>query len=126
MRRLALIGSIPALVILQVACASADGHEKAAKPAAAEAPKVQLGNGEANRIVTEGVTRKGRTLTFPEVEIESAGWLVLHPFREGKPQGKIYVGATYLEAGVSREFSGLCLLKRTLFSPRPVAEFLFC
>ena len=72
----------------------------AATPApAAAAPQITTGNGEVNWIVTDGVTRNGSTFTFAEVKIEGDGWLVLHPFRDGKPYGKIYVGATFLESG---------------------------
>ncbi len=70
--------------------------------APAEAPKVTMGNGEANWIVTEGATRKGATFSFREVRIDGNGWLVMHPFKDGKPQGEIYVGATYVEDGESR------------------------
>ena len=62
-------------------------------------PKVTSGNGEANWIMADGVTRKGSTFTFREVKIEDDGWLVLHPFRDGKPYGQIYVGSTFLEGG---------------------------
>ncbi len=68
-------------------------------------PSVQMGNGEANRIITEGFTREGRTFTFSEVEIEGDGWLVLHPFRDGKPVGEIYVGATFVNGGTSQNVS---------------------
>ena len=78
---------------------------QAAEPKADAAPRPQLGNGEENRIVVEGMKHGGRTFTFPEVEIAKPGWLVLHPFGEGKPRGEIYVGATYLPAGVSRDVS---------------------
>ena len=62
-------------------------------------PQMTTGNGEANLIMADGVTRKGSTFTFPVVEIEEDGWLVLHPFRDGKPYGQIYVGSTFLEGG---------------------------
>ena len=58
-----------------------------------------LGNGEKNWIHVEGATREGDTLTFREVQIDGNGWLVLHPFADGKPVGEIYVGATYLTSG---------------------------
>ena len=72
-------------------------------PAIAEAPKFTTGNGETNWIVTEGATRDGATFTFREVRIDGNGWLVMHPFKDGKPQGEIYVGATFVEDGVSRD-----------------------
>ncbi|MGH0029068.1 MAG: DUF7282 domain-containing protein [Myxococcota bacterium] len=67
------------------------------------APGIQLGNGEANWIVTEGATRQGATFTFRAVRIEGNGWLVMHPFENGRPAGHVYVGATYLASGVSRD-----------------------
>ena len=69
----------------------------------AQAQSVQMGNGEANRIVVEGMSRDGRTFTFKEVTLADPGWLVLHPFENGKPQGKIYVGARYLAAGTHED-----------------------
>ena len=66
---------------------------------AEEAPEIVLGNGDKNWIVVEGVTRSESTLTFPEVQIEGNGWLVMHPFENGKPNGDKYVAASYLESG---------------------------
>ena len=57
------------------------------------------GNGDANWILTEGATRDGATLTFEEVRIDGNGWLVMHPYEDGKPNGDIYVGATYITSG---------------------------
>ena len=71
-------------------------------PAPAEAPKITMGNGKANWIVTEGATRDGATFTFSEVRIDGNGWLVMHPFENGKPVGDVYVRATYLKSGDSR------------------------
>jgi len=65
-------------------------------------PPFSMGNGDANWIVTEGMTRDGATFSFPEVRIDGNGWLVMHPFRDGKPAGEIYVGATYLTDGRHR------------------------
>jgi hypothetical protein len=64
---------------------------------------VGTGNGEDNWIVTEGATRDGNSFTFKEVKIAGNGWLVLHPFEDGKPNGDIYVGSTFLEDGVSND-----------------------
>ena len=75
-----------------------------AEPSApAEAPALTTGNGEANWIVTEGATRDGATFSFREVRIDGNGWLVMHPFKDGKPVGDVYVGATYLEDGENRD-----------------------
>lgn len=70
-------------------------------PATAEEaePQMTIGNGQDNWIVTAGATRDGATMTFKEVQIDGNGWLVLHPFKDGKPVGEIYVGATYLSSG---------------------------
>jgi hypothetical protein len=63
------------------------------------APQITLGNGSANWIVVEGASRDRATLTFREVRIDGNGWLVMHPFKDGKPVGDIYVGHTYIEDG---------------------------
>jgi len=86
-----------ALVVTQ---AFAD-HSKAPTPADAT-PKITLGNGTANWIVTEGATRKGATFTFREVQIDGDGWLVMHPFKDGRPVGEVYVGSTYIKDGNNR------------------------
>ncbi len=75
-----------------------DGYTATEKPPKA-APAITMGNGENNWIQTDGITRSGNTLTVPKVEIEKDGWLVVHPFKDGKPNGMIYVGASFLEAG---------------------------
>ena len=67
------------------------------------AQDISMGNGESNSIQTSGITRDGRTLTVPEVTLAEPGWLVLHPFEDGAPQGKIYVGAEYLPAGTHKK-----------------------
>lgn len=62
----------------------------------------RIGNGEANWIVAEDATREGARFTFSEVHIDGNGWLVMHPYEDGKPNGDIYVGATYLRDGDNR------------------------
>ena len=64
---------------------------------------VTLDNGESNWIIVDGTTRQDATFTFPEVQIEGNGWLVMHPFEDGKPNGDIYVGATYVSDGNNRD-----------------------
>ncbi len=76
-----------------------DAPEAPTEPAV---QKVTLGNGEANWIVVDGAKRERATFTFREVHIDGNGWLVLHPFKDGKPVGEIYVGATYVESGDNR------------------------
>jgi hypothetical protein len=79
--------------------AGASEAATAAASATTETPRVQTGNGINNRIETDGIRRDGRTFVVPEVQIENNGWLVLHPFRDGRPVGEIYAGATYLPRG---------------------------
>lgn len=109
------------LVTLSVACsteveppseasasdASASGSEPPADPqtGTGSEPAISFGNGIANRIVTDGMTREGATFTFPEVQIDGNGWLVMHPFENGRPDGAIFVGSTYIEDGTSRDVS---------------------
>ena len=64
---------------------------------------ISLENGDENWIIVEDAKRDGATFTFSEVHIDGNGWLVMHPFEDGKPNGKIYVGATYLESGTNRD-----------------------
>ena len=64
-----------------------------------QATQITIGNGEKNWITVEGVTRDQSTLTFSEVQIDGNGWLVIHPFEDGAPNGDKYVALTYLEDG---------------------------
>ncbi len=96
MRTLGLALTLLMLAGLQTSCS-------AGSSAPAEAPKMTTGNGEANWIVTEGATRDGATFSFREVRIDGNGWLVMHPFKDGKPVGRVYVGATYVEDGENRD-----------------------
>ncbi|MEO1407905.1 MAG: hypothetical protein AAFV54_15680 [Pseudomonadota bacterium] len=88
-------------------------------------PQITMGNGEVNAIQIEGLTRKAETatfsgvqvsgsdiasfranttaITFPEVTIENAGWLVLHPVIDGRPNGDMVSGFTYLDDGRNEE-----------------------
>lgn len=91
------------------------------------APQITMGNGEANSITIDGLSRApgvtqfsevrvdGETvstyrgdsvsLTFPEVTIEKAGFIVLHPVMDGRPNGDVVSGFTYLEAGSHKDVS---------------------
>ena len=80
--------------IALIACA-----ESSEQPSETPSSEVLLGNGTANWIVTDGFTRRGATFTFAEVRIDGDGWLVMHPFKDGKPVGEIYVGSTFIESG---------------------------
>ena len=89
---------------------------------AQDAPAIELGNGEKNWIMVDGLTRSadstytekritsggsavrrgdGATLTFKEVHIEGDGWLVLHPFIDGKPNGDWVAGYSFVESGTN-------------------------
>ena len=65
-------------------------------------PAMTMGNGDRNWIMVDGATRDGDTLTFPEVHIDGNGWLVMHPFDNGKPNGNIYVGHSYVASGTNK------------------------
>jgi hypothetical protein len=96
MRRLTL-----ALILLLSAGPQASFSADPSAPP--EAPKITMGNGEANWILTDDAKREGATFTFREVQIDGNGWLVMHPFKDGKPAGKVYVGSTYLKDGKSSD-----------------------
>ena len=65
------------------------------------ATQVSIGNGAKNWIRTEDVKRKDGTLTFSEVQIDGNGWLVIHPFEDGAPNGDKYVASTYVRDGTN-------------------------
>ena len=67
--------------------------------AAEPTPKMTMGNGDKNWILTEGVKRDASTLTFEKVHINSDGWLVMHPFENGAPNGDKYIAASFLKEG---------------------------
>jgi hypothetical protein len=88
-------------------------------------PRMTMGNGEANSIQMDGVKRiAGETIfsenradgaveskfranstaiVFPQVVIEKAGWLVLHPVIDGRPNGDMVSGYTYLSPGQNKD-----------------------
>ena len=90
-------------------------------------PQITMGNGEANAITVEGLSRDdtqttfaevridggtvksfrgtSTAISFPDVTIEKAGWIVLHPVIDGRPDGDMVSGFTYLEAGESENVS---------------------
>lgn len=92
-----------------------------AVPASAPGQEMTIGNGEKNSIVVDGMTRQGRTFTFREVTLAEPGWLVLHPFEGGAPQGEIYVGAKYLPAGTHESVT---LDVQTAPEPAPGTRFI--
>ena len=93
MRSFVPLALLAAFAVIAASCADPE-------PPAEEVPaQVHMGNGRNSWIVTEGATREGAIFTFPEVVIDQNGWLVMHPFENGKPKGEVYVGASYLAAG---------------------------
>ena len=68
-----------------------------------EKSQMTMGNGENNWIVLDDVKRDGPVLTFSNIRIEGDGWLVIHPFEDGKPNGDKYVGATFLNDGNNKD-----------------------
>ena len=88
---------------------------------AQDAPQITMGNGEKNSITVEGLSRidgvthfseirvdgdtvsslraDSTAITFPEVVIEKAGFLVLHPVVDGRPNGDMVSGFAYLNPG---------------------------
>ncbi|MEL7231093.1 MAG: hypothetical protein AAGJ85_01115 [Pseudomonadota bacterium] len=65
------------------------------------APAIAPGNGEANVITLDGLSRVGSTLYVPEVKSETPAFLVVHPFLDGAPLREDYTAATYIDAGVT-------------------------
>ena len=85
------------------------------------APQITMGNGANNAIQVEGLVRDSdvksfsqvrvdgdamssfradsTSITFPEVTIERNGWVVLHPVIDGRPNGDMVSGFSYLETG---------------------------
>ncbi|MFP6807265.1 MAG: hypothetical protein VB957_08790 [Pseudomonadales bacterium] len=95
MNRTLTIRSIIALLatcLIQITSAQADTEHK-----------MSIGNGDKNWIITDGASRIDKTLTFKEVSIDGNGWLVMHPFEGGKPNGDKYVAYTYLENGMNKD-----------------------
>lgn len=70
-----------------------------------DAPAIEIGNGTYNYIVLDNVKRDGATFTFQAVVIDRPGWLVIHPFKEGKPSQTVYVGAKLLKPGAHSDVS---------------------
>lgn len=72
---------------------------------AQESQPITMGNGDRNWIVIDNVQRDGNVLTFKEVQISGNGWLVIHPFEDGRPNGDKYVASTYLTNGKTSNVS---------------------
>lgn len=67
--------------------------------------QMSIGNGENNSIKIESMKRDGNTLTIDEITIDGDGWLVIHPFENGAPNGDRVVGRQFLKSGVNRNVS---------------------
>ena len=72
--------------------------EKATEPKMDHA-KIVTGNGENNHISLDGAYRTEATFTFPNVTLAKDGFLVFHPFKDGKPVQTEYVAAKALSGG---------------------------
>ena len=81
---------LPLVLVLLAASQAAPAQESAA---------MTMGNGDSNWITVDAMQRDGNTLTFGEVKIAGDGWLVIHPFQDGRPNGDRVVGVTRLEDG---------------------------
>lgn len=118
---------LPILFLLasMTACSAQDaGSPPQSSPSQITPSQITMGNGEFNMIKTDGLVRgaeatifseartQGETvstfranstaLTFPEVTIKKAGWIVLHPVIDGRPNGDMVSGYTYLSPGVNK------------------------
>lgn len=67
--------------------------------------QVSIGNGENNWIDIDSMERVGNSLTFSQIKIDTDGWLVIHPFQNGAPNGDRVVGRTFLKAGLNESVS---------------------
>ncbi len=71
----------------------------------AQESQITMGNGAENAITTDGATRSGDTFSFPQVTIAGDGWLVMHPFKDGRPDGTVVAGYTSIPSGTSENVS---------------------
>ena len=69
---------------------------------AEERGAMTMGNGEANWILLDGASRTGADFVIPEVHIDGNGWLVMHPFENGRPNGDVVSGATFVASGTNK------------------------
>ena len=74
-------------------------------PTIALAQAMSMGNGDKNWISVDDFEREGTILTFAEVQIDGDGWLVIHPFEDGAPNGDKYVASTFLNNGKNTDVS---------------------
>ncbi len=117
--------TLAALSVAFVSAGCATAQNAPTAEDAPAAPQITMGNGEANMIQVEGMTRaEGVThfsevrvdggevsafrgdsvaLTFPQVVIEKPGFIVLHPVMDGRPNGDVVSGFAYLNAGTNED-----------------------
>lgn len=94
--------AIAAILGVLTACADKDtATDTKAKAPKMDHSKIVTGNGTENYITLEGSTRSNAAFTFPNVTINKAGFLVMHPFRDGKPVQTEYVGAVPVRTGTN-------------------------
>jgi len=100
----------PIIAILSLNALMACSDQSVTKTAIGESEKIDhskivTGNGENNFIILEGASRDGSTFTFSVVTIDKDGFLVMHPFKDGKPVQTEYVGAVPIAAGTHKDVS---------------------
>jgi len=116
-----MIRKTAATFAMAIALAAGASHAQDTAPA----PQITMGNGDFNAITVEGLTRTSGVaqfsevrmdgdsvlafrgdsvaITFAEVLIEKAGFLVLHPVMDGRPNGDMVSGFAYLNAGQNEQ-----------------------
>lgn len=109
------------LAISLTACLSQAQEVQETQEAVTAPPQITMGNGEANAIMMDGLSLiEGETtysevrvdgdavksfratstaISIPEVTIANNGWVVLHPVINGRPDGDMVSGFTYVGAG---------------------------
>ncbi|MEP1144328.1 MAG: hypothetical protein ABJH52_11470 [Henriciella sp.] len=109
------------LALSLTACLSQAQEVQEIQAEAAAPPQITMGNGESNAIIMDGLSLvEGETtfsqvrvdgdtvksfratstaISIPEVTIANNGWVVLHPVIDGRPDGDMVAGFTYVSAG---------------------------
>ena len=95
---------LTAIISLSIAC-NAGIKNTPKNPVNPPRDQITMGNGTDSYIVSDNFQQEGATFTFKEVKIKGNGWLVLHPFKDGKPHATVYVGATYVKHGSNANVS---------------------
>lgn len=90
------------LVLIGLSACNAGLKNTPKNPTIPPKDQITMGNGEESNIVAEGFQQNGATFIFKEVNIKGNGWLVMHPFKDGKPHGTVYVGASYVKHGKNK------------------------